>query len=440
MFAREKKKKAANKPIAERTRSILVKQAAEEDIVVHGATPGATAVTAKTAGGEVYAIAQAKRAVRPLLLGGVAVVLIAVGYAGYRLWPSKPEPPPVTRPEPRVEVPVGDYGSFQVNSTPAGARVFLNGKDTGQNTPARLERLSLGEEYEIRLEKDKYREKTRSFALTSTAPIVVDETLAPLPVGTIEISSTPLGATIFVEGKPTGLATPNRIEHLEIPRTYLIRLTHPGHADWSGSVEVRDLEPVKLAAALTAMPASLPPPVPREQAAVKPSKKPEPAKPSAPERKPERVIEEPSRSGTASLRIDSDPSGADVYINAEFKGQTPVSAGNLPSGNIKVLVSKEGFLKYTSNLALKSGESRSLGTIQLEGLYGEVSISSTPPAASIYFDGELIAPKTPVTIRKVPRDRPHSVKLKLDGHRPWETTFEMRDSDSKRYNVTLEKD
>jgi len=48
----------------------------------------------------------------------------------------------------------------------------------------------------------------QSFALTTTQPIVVQETLAPLPLGVIDISSTPPGAKIYLNSQETALTTP----------------------------------------------------------------------------------------------------------------------------------------------------------------------------------------------------------------------------------------
>ncbi len=441
LFEREMKRHEAIPPIDERTRSVMVAQAGKENIVVHGTAPPTGAITQKTAVSGVHVLPAMRRMTRPLVAAGILLAALIGGYLGYRTFLTEPREEAV-KPLPPVSEPAIDTGTFQVSSSPQGARILLNNRDTGLLTPARLERLSLGQDYEIRLQKEKYREATRSIALTSTEPILISETLAPLPLGMIEIGSAPAGAKILVDNKETGLVTPNRIENLEIPKTYQIRLSLPGHSDWSGSVEVRDLEPVKLAAVLTHLPTPPPQPLPppKEKEAAKPVPKPAPVKPVKPEPKPERVVEEPSVGGAARLQVDSDPSGADVYVNSEFKGTTPVTISDLAAETVKVLIAKEGYLKYSGNVTLRAGENRNLGMIRLGGLYGEVSFNSIPPRANIYFDGELIAPKTPVTIRKVPRDRTHTIKLQLDGYRAWETSFDLRDSESKKYNVTLEKD
>ncbi|MGC8942866.1 MAG: PEGA domain-containing protein [Caldisericia bacterium] len=44
------------------------------------------------------------------------------------------------------------YGEIEINSDPQGAKVYLNGKDTGRLTPCVLEIKKFGE-YEITLKK-----------------------------------------------------------------------------------------------------------------------------------------------------------------------------------------------------------------------------------------------------------------------------------------------
>ncbi|MBI2980819.1 MAG: PEGA domain-containing protein [Deltaproteobacteria bacterium] len=102
-------------------------------------------------------------------------------------------------------------------------------------------------------------------------------------------------------------------------------------------------------------------------------------------------------------------------------------------------ISRPGFLKYFSTLDLKAGGTLSPGIIQLQGLFGEINVNSTPPKANIYFDGNLIPPKTPVTINKVPRDRKHSLRIQLDGYETWETTIDMSAEADKKYMIELKK-
>jgi hypothetical protein len=80
-----------------------------------------------------------------------------------------------------------------------------------------------------------------------------------------------------------------------------------------------------------------------------------------------------------------------------------------------------------------------MGPLNWEGQFGEIVLNSSPARAAVYFDGEKISARTPVTIRRVPRDKSHTVKIEMDGYRTWQTTVNLDDTDTKRYDVSLEE-
>jgi len=80
----------------------------------------------------------------------VAIVLLLAGAVGF--WIAKPSPGtagPVTTDNPRPLKEV--LGSIQVDSSPRGARISLNGNDTGKKTPAVLSGVPLGVDLEVGL-------------------------------------------------------------------------------------------------------------------------------------------------------------------------------------------------------------------------------------------------------------------------------------------------
>ncbi|MBI2501530.1 MAG: serine/threonine protein kinase, partial [Deltaproteobacteria bacterium] len=272
LFAQELKKRESAPIIDEKTRSVLIRQAAQaqEELVVHGATPQATAITQKTAASVAPKLETQKKIGRAAVIGGLTALLVVGGYLGYRFFAQKEAPP-------RPPKTISEYGSFQIFTQPVGAKVILNGGETGLTTPASLDKLELGKQYEIRLVKENYREFAKKFTVTSTKPIQVQETLSALDLGTISISSNPQGANIFVNGKESGLKTPTSVENLEINKSYDIKLMLADHAEWNGSVEVKGFDPVKLAATLTTLPKSIiqepikPPPPPSDEKKVTPA-------------------------------------------------------------------------------------------------------------------------------------------------------------------------
>jgi hypothetical protein len=179
-------------------------------------------------------------------------------------------------------------------------------------------------------------------------------------------------------------------------------------------------------------------PVTRPEEAAKtppPVKEPE-AKPRAPEPSGPTYGEGAAK---ASLRVASNPSGAEIFINGEYKGTTPATISDIKPGSVSLLVSKEGKSRFSQRISLSPGESKDMGTLKLAGLYGSVSINTSPAGAKVYFDGDEIGARTPLTIKKVQRDKAHSLRLVLDGYQDWQSNFEMGNEDEKKFNVTMEK-
>ena len=346
-------------------------------------------------------------------------------------------------------------GIIAVTSAPAGAKVLLNGKETGLVTPARIENLEIDRSYDVRLTSPNYSDWVAVAEVKGFEPVRLMASMTPVPVaspspappptplpppqpqpprvtyGQVRVSSDPAGAKIFLDGQYTGRQTPATLQKLEAGKRMRVSLTRNGYKDWDRSITVDANKITPLSASLKSV--APPPPIPERPPPPVAAETPEPSPPATQE--PEKTTS--GEYGT--LSIDSKPDGAEVFVNAEYKGTTPIKVPKVPSGSVKVTVSKEGFLRYTTSVALRGGENKSLGTIHLGDLYGEVAVSSIPPRAWVYFDGEKIGARTPVTIRRVPRDRSHSIRVELEGFRPWETTMNLREKDSKRYDIQLEK-
>lgn len=58
---------------------------------------------------------------------------------------------------------------------------------------------------------------------------------------------------------------------------------------------------------------------------------------------------------TGILAVESSPSGADVYVDSELKGQTPLALYNFPVGYYNVKVQKTGYFDFEKIAAVKVG-------------------------------------------------------------------------------------
>ena len=101
---------------------------------------------------------------------------------------------------------------------------------------------------------------------------------------------------------------------------------------------------------------------------------------------------EPPESGFGSLSINSDPSGANVFIDDQYKGTTPLTISGLPTAHIyNIALTMQGYRTYSASVHIRNGKtstvSATLTPIQIKLPSGYVSSNSkylpTPTAPFI---------------------------------------------------------
>jgi len=134
--------------------------------------------------------------------------------------------------------------SVRVRSEPEGAKVILDGKDTGRTTPTRLDALEAGKAYALRLAKEGFaaatvdvtaqaeKEELVDVALTSLAPKPAvpanraeSEERAPADAGYLSVFTEPR-AKIYIDGRYTGQMSPTMKIKLP-PGTHELKLINP---------------------------------------------------------------------------------------------------------------------------------------------------------------------------------------------------------------------
>ncbi len=162
---------------------------------------------------------------------------------------SAPAAAPAPSSAARREPPPAD-GRLLVRSTPAGATVFVDGRDQGR-TPVAVRSLSRGE-HQVRIERDGYRPEERRVALSGADPSqsmtvellpnraaepTTGTTETPLRFsGVLVVESRPPGAVVFVDGRRVG-TTPLSMTQVDAGE-HAVRLERSGYQRWSASVRI----------------------------------------------------------------------------------------------------------------------------------------------------------------------------------------------------------
>jgi serine/threonine protein kinase len=364
-------------------------------------------------------------------------------------------------------------GSLAVDSEPKGASIILDGQDTGRTTPATIQNLepksysvevslngyetwkstvdvqnektaettanlirqekTIGEQVATPEEEKKAEEAKKAAEQKTEETKKVEEQKAEeakkaeevKKAAALTITSDPPGASITIDGRPTGRTTPATIKDLKTGATYSIRLDKEGFETATRRKAVKaESEKLYVALMQKKMEEQTPTPQPPTEETQPPQEKtPPPATYGA--------GAEPGK-----VRVTSEPSGADVFINSEYKGKTPITA-SVPAGTASVLINKDGLSRTSKTVTVQPGRTVDVSA-RLGDIYGEVTLDTTPPRAQVIFDGQAIPAKTPVTVRKVRTDRQHTVTVELPGYAPWSRTFSMEGQTSKTFNITLQ--
>lgn len=90
--------------------------------------------------------------------------------------------------------------------------------------------------------------------------------------------------------------------------------------------------------------------------------------------------------GKGIVKITTSPSGADVYINTDYKGKTPVIA-EVKEGSNEIAIYRQGYISVVKSIELKAGEKKEL-EILLELQRATLFMQIEPAGAKLSIDGE----------------------------------------------------
>jgi len=124
--------------------------------------------------------------------------------------------------------------------------------------------------------------------------------------------------------------------------------------------------------------------------------------------------------------IRSEPSGAKVYLDDEYRGET-TGAGlkitSLPIGEHKLLLEKKAFNEYADKIYIAHKKTNEI-KVKLKEKPGKLFVTSTPPKAKVYLDG-VYKGDTKITLENISAGT-HKLKIMLEGYAPETRQVEVR--------------
>lgn len=136
---------------------------------------------------------------------------------------------------------------------------------------------------------------------------------------------------------------------------------------------------------------------------------------------PSNVQVEEERIQTGWLVLDSKPTGARVYLNNDYVGDTPFQK-KYAYGNYSYKLESPKYYDYVNSVDINQDKVEL--SIQLAPAFGSINVKSNVSGAEILLDGEKTGKTTPYTLTKVLYGQ-HQITLNKPMYAPYNTQVEV---------------
>ncbi len=276
--------------------------------------------------------------------------------------------------------PLAQYGSISVSSSPSGALATL---DSGQQflTPCTFTQVLPGT-HMITVSKSGYITYSQQVSLSYGSQSVYAPLIVMQSTGTLYVDSYPQGADVKVDNLWQG-QTPQRVGNLA-SGYHTVKLQLSGYQTTTQQVMITTGQEAQINLALIK---------------------------NSPEVK------------TGSISVSSNPSGASVFLNADYQGLTPSSGyldlPDLIPGVYTILLKEPQSEDYSASITVIAGQTTPVNAVLKapptpSGINGTLSVSSSPSGAQVFLDDQLVG-ITPVSISTIVPGQ-YGLLLKMSGY------------------------
>ena len=145
--------------------------------------------------------------------------------------------------------------------------------------------------------------------------------------------------------------------------------------------------------------------------------------------------QEPVRTKTGWIILDSEPSGASVYINDEFVGNTPLNNYKQAYGTYQYRLEHPNYHTSSGTINLNAG--RYEDKIVMKPAFGSVDVKSNVVGAEVLLDGKTTGKKTPCTLNEVASGK-HTITLRLNKYAPQQQEVTVEDGQTAQVSVSMD--
>ncbi len=278
-------------------------------------------------------------------------------------------------------VTMGIEGNIQISSDPMGASVYVDGVYMG-DTP--LKKSIAAGEHTLKLSLDKYLDITQKFKVNVDSTTQIDLRLQPAAY--LSLNSTPTQAFAYLNGKYVG-KTPLNLK-LKYGK-YKVKLVMENHSDVATDMVLNPFETKSFSALMQPV---------------------------------------------QNVEVKSDPADANVILDGKLAGVTPITLTGLTYGQHRLVVEKDGYVKYATSINVNSTEQKII-QVSLTPFSGELKVYSNPSMAEVYLDNILLG-YTPFDKSGIAVGE-HTLKIVKDAYNPWEQKIIIKKDIAQKVVVDL---
>ena len=214
---------------------------------------------------------------------------------------------------------ISTAGSLYVLSDPSGANIYLDANYKGK-TPMTINNIASGTHI-LEIDRSGYYDWKSTVDVPVGGTKTISATLNPMPVSTVGwlyVASSPGGASVTLDGSPVGQTPYSGSLKLSniAAGTHTVSLSLPGYAAYSTPATVNPNTVTEVSAILSkASPAS----------------------------------------STGALSVSSTPAGANVFLDNNFVGITPLTMDSVATGTHTVTLQMTGYQDYSVTTPVNAG-------------------------------------------------------------------------------------
>ena len=284
---------------------------------------------------------------------------------------------------------IKDPGNLFITSEPSGGTVYLNKVEQGV-TPLTKDDVQPGT-YQVEVVRELYLPESKVIKVESNSYAKEHFELTP-NFGRLSINSNPSGAMLWVNDKNVG-KTPFEVGQYNAG-TFSLKMIHEMYYEESDTFEIKPGGEVVQTYNL----------------------------------KPQ----------FGRIRIDSDPSGAQLSIDGQPAGNTPIIKNQLASGKHIIRLTTENYFDFETSIEIADGQNFN-ETFRLKANFGLLSVISNPPGADVIIAGEnRRLGETPLREVKLPAGT-YTVKVEKDLYESYEMPVSLMIGGEHKLEPSLQR-